>query len=100
MGLVKVLLWYSGVTTGVQSARASGSPCTARVEKPRRRFTAGPGERQRDGPPRGARGEPPRPEPLGERRGPLGGAQGAGRAVGPLDPHPPAAAPPRRLHPP
>src|SRR5205809_3832973 len=69
IGFVKVALWYRGATTGAQSGRASGSPCTARVEKPRRRFR-GPlrsRQRQREGPSGGAGGEPPRDELLEQR---------------------------------
>src|SRR5439155_7868288 len=77
MGLVKVALWYRGVTTGGQYARACGSPCTAWVEKPRRRFTglARSRERERDGPCGRAHGEPPRHQVLEQRRRRLGRPQ-------------------------
>src|SRR2546430_10108 len=66
MGLVKVALWYSGATTGAQSGRASGSPCTARVEKPRRRFTPSPARciRARRAPSDASPGPYKRPTPI------------------------------------
>src|SRR5260370_29372781 len=85
-GLVKVALWYRGSTTGAQSGRVSGSPCTARVEKPRRRFT-GPlpsRERQRDGPSGRTCREPPRDELVEQGGGRLGCPQHLERAVPPL----------------
>src|SRR5438309_12127711 len=89
MGFVKVALWYSGVTTGAQSARASGSPCTAWVEKPRRRFTglARSRQRQRDGPRGRAHGEAPRHQLVDQRRRRLGRPQRLELAapVAPLD---------------
>src|SRR2546426_2885566 len=57
MGFVKVLLWYSGVATGAQSGRAAGSPWTARVERPGRRFTLGSRDGQRERASREAAGE-------------------------------------------
>src|SRR6266566_9009292 len=87
IGFVKVALWYRGATTGAQSGRASGSPCTARVEKPRRRFR-GPlrsSQRQREGPSGGAGGEPPRDELFEQNGGGLGSAQGLERAARSLD---------------
>src|SRR5258708_28429908 len=86
-GLVKVALWYRGSTTGAQSGRVSGSPCTARVEKPRRRFTSPPPsrERQREGPSGRTCREPPRDERVEQGGGRLGCPQHLERAVPPLD---------------
>src|SRR5260370_40327606 len=86
-GLVKVALWYRGSTTGAQSGRVSWSPCTARVEKPRRRFTSPlpPRERQRDGPSGRTCREPPRDELVEQSGGRLGCPQHLDRAVPPLD---------------
>src|SRR5260370_296706 len=86
-GLVKVVLWYRGSTTGAQSGRVSGSPCTARVEKPRRRFSAPPGPRgRRRKVPPGVGGGGPRGEALVRRGGPrLGRPKPVGRPAPPLD---------------
>src|SRR5216683_133433 len=86
-GLVKVVLWYRGSTTGAQSGRVSGSPCTARVEKPRRRFSGPPRsrERQREGPSGGTCREPPRDELVEQGGRRLGRPQHVERAVPPLD---------------
>src|SRR5919106_172591 len=85
IGFVNVLLWYRGATTGTQSGRASGSPRTARVEKPRRRFTGGSRERQRDGPSGGARGEPPPDQRVEQGISRFGRAQDVQCTVGTLD---------------